>query len=119
MLTQPVSHLSVWMKDAEKGTLNDNKVMGLYFYHIDGTKTTCGPGISTNEYEFKTDLQLRITGMKCVFHENPIGSLTSHDRSFGCTPYIETCQSPDKPFDAKTIPDMTFTIKIPANPATN
>ena len=56
--------------------------------------------------------------MKCVFNQSPNGSLTNHDKSYGCAPYIETCQNPDKPFDEKTIPDMTFIIKIPVNPAT-
>jgi hypothetical protein len=58
-----------------------------------------------------------MVGMKCVFHKDA-GSSTSNDEGYGCEPYIETCQSPDKPFDAKTISDMTFIIKVPANPAT-
>jgi hypothetical protein len=105
------------MKDADKGNTGDNKVQGFYFYNIDGTITQCGSAVDTNEYEFKTNTQLRMVGMKCVFHQSPAGSTTSNDKSFGCAPYIETCQSPDKPFDAKTISDMTFTIKVPADPA--
>jgi len=111
------------MKDADKGTSGDNKVNGLWFYYIDGTIMACGPGISTNEYEFRTYLSntqyhLRIVGFKCVFNPNPAASTTNFDKSFGCAPYIETCDSPNKPFDTKTISDMTFVIKLPANSAT-
>jgi len=95
--------------------------MGLWIYYYDGTKDVCGPGISTAEYEFRTYLStyhLRIVGMKCVFNPNPSGQTTKFDECYGCVPYIETCDAPNKPFDAKTISDMTFTIKLPANPAT-
>jgi hypothetical protein len=52
--------------------------------------------------------------MYCSFRVGSVGT----DRGLGCKPYVETCLSPDKQFDAKTINDMTFTLAIPANSAT-